>query len=221
VDTRARIIVIVLVSALAGVALGAAGVHLAQRQRLQDLESRIASLASRVARSEASATAAVAERDRAIEELAAETGSRTAEPPAEQPQGITDSPASERRFAYLRSIDPGDPGELVADLARFLTGEAAAQAATADGAESPPPNDYYVVNDDASVQTLPVDADAEVTLTSRPGAGSSAEGYRSSVAALAGYLAEDTEATAMLRANGFWLVVRDGVVVAIEEQYTP
>ena len=39
------------------------------------------------------------------------------------------------------------------DLAYFLTGDAANQAAAEHGDETPVPNDYYIVNDNPSLRT--------------------------------------------------------------------
>jgi hypothetical protein len=51
---------------------------------------------------------------------------------------------------------------LTFDLAEFLTGEAAAQAAAEHGDESPPPNDYYIVNDNPKLRTMPIAPDATI-----------------------------------------------------------
>ena len=47
------------------------------------------------------------------------------------------------------------------DLACWFTGEAAVTAAAEDGAE-PPPNDYYVRNDNPQIRSLPVSSETEV-----------------------------------------------------------
>jgi hypothetical protein len=109
----------------------------------------------------------------------------------------------------------------VADYAQFLTGQAAADAAEAAGDESPPPNDYYVVNANPRLRTLPLAATVIVRLTTEPGVGPLDGGYASSVTELSKILASDTEETASLRANGYWLTLVNGVVTRIEEQYTP
>ena len=54
-------------------------------------------------------------------------------------------------------------------MVQLLTGEAAVSAAREDSGEVPPPNDYWVRNENDLLRTLPVSTDARVvtnTLTS-------------------------------------------------------
>jgi cytoskeletal protein RodZ len=48
------------------------------------------------------------------------------------------------------------------DLACWFSGEAAVTAAAEDGAESPPPNDYYVRNQNNTVRTIDVTTEASI-----------------------------------------------------------
>lgn len=48
------------------------------------------------------------------------------------------------------------------DLACWFTGQAAIRAATEDGAESPPPNDYYIRNSSDTLRTIVASANVEV-----------------------------------------------------------
>ena len=53
------------------------------------------------------------------------------------------------------------PSGIEFDLACWFTGEPAVEAAAEDGAE-PPPNDYYVRNDNPQIRSLPVSSETEV-----------------------------------------------------------
>jgi hypothetical protein len=99
------------------------------------------------------------------------------------------------------------------DLACWFTGEPAVEAAAEDGAESPPPNDYYVRNDNPQIRSLPVSPDTEVTWY--PNGGDPASevvvpfpDWVEGVTARGPYL-------------GVWLDVIDGEVVRIREQWVP
>lgn len=77
-------------------------------------------------------------------------GSGCAPGPGPLPDGIW--------FGFGQDLQP-DAIEF--DLACFFTGDAAATEAAARGLESPPPNDYLIVNDNPTLRTVPVAADAE------------------------------------------------------------
>jgi hypothetical protein len=100
------------------------------------------------------------------------------------------------------------------DLIQWFEGDAAAKAATEDGQESPPPNDYYTRNVNPRLRTLPVTSGARITLT-RLTAGQSGGNA-------AGPVPADL---ATVAASGvghiFWATVRGGQIQALEEQYVP
>jgi hypothetical protein len=100
------------------------------------------------------------------------------------------------------------------DLVQWFDGDAAAKAAAEDGEESPPPNDYYIRNVNPRLRTLPVAADARLTLTRltlQQGGGNAAAGVPVDLATVA--------------ANGrdhlFWATVQSGRILRLEEQYIP
>jgi hypothetical protein len=100
------------------------------------------------------------------------------------------------------------------DLVQWFQGDAAARAAAEDGEESPPPNDYYIRNVNPRLRTLPVAADARLTLTRLTlgqGGGNAAGGVPVDLATVA--------------ANGrdhlFWATVQGGRILRLEEQYIP
>jgi hypothetical protein len=127
-----------------------------------------------------------------------------------------------RHFGYLQAARvTAEPREVVFDLAQFLTGEEANAAAEERDFESPVPNDYFVVDDNPRLRTVPISpkltidlvdwkrccdkrfaadpARFEASFTTEPPPGGRYRG----------------------RLSAYWLTVAGGVVTAIEEQYLP
>lgn len=98
------------------------------------------------------------------------------------------------------------------DLACWFTGQAAVDAAAEDGEESPPPNDYYVRNDNPTIRSLGVSSETEVTWypTGDPA---------SETVVTFEEWAEDVVGRGFM--FGVWLAVIDGEVFAIREQWVP
>jgi hypothetical protein len=126
-----------------------------------------------------------------------------------------------RHFGYIESIDLEAPlGTVVFDVAYFLTGEEANQAAAEDGYPTPVENDYYIVNDNPGLRTLLVSPDVTIRLVDwgHSTGLSSADPQRFEQSfALDGYPLGRYKG----RFSPYWLRIRGGVVVAIEEQYQP
>jgi hypothetical protein len=113
--------------------------------------------------------------------------------------------------------------ELHFDLAAWFDGDDAIRHAAEDGAESPPPNDYYIRNVDPTVLVREVAAEVTVTsvwyhqsetndLSSQP------ISFEELVEALTG---EVDDSILAMRFSPWWVTIEDDVVVAIEEQYIP
>ena len=151
--------------------------------------------------------------------------------PVEPDNGIGDTPTSEQPTAlpvaegsgctpgpghlgdgtWFGFVHEVDASEVQFDLACLFFGDDAVKASAEDGAESPPPNDYYIRNN-SEVRTLHVPADTEVTW------------YRSigdPVSETSTSYAEWIRADRDGAAPGIWIIVRNGVVVAIAEYWTP
>jgi hypothetical protein len=79
--------------------------------------------------------------------------------------------------------------------------------------ESPPPNDYYTRNVNPRLRTVPVRADATITVNSL-GFGSQAD-HQVSLARLATLIRSDDHWPP------FWITVRHGQVVRIAQQWVP
>jgi len=94
---------------------------------------------------------------------AATTGAPAAKPggaPATTEQAVLEDG---RHPVFVKTVDPGRR-TVTFDLIQWFTGEAATKAAAEDGKESPPPNDYYIRNVNSRLRTLPVAADAPITV---------------------------------------------------------
>lgn len=160
-----------------------------------------------------------------VREPASSSPPATTPPPATTtpPPSTTPSPALEdgKHFGFVRSVDPvGPPPSLVLDLAYFLTGEDAARAAQEHGDEYPPPNDYYIVNDNPMLRTLEVSPDVRIRLV---------DWADCCDVFVAGDLVPFAEGFANPDPSGayrgptspYWIWVREGRVVKIQEQYLP
>ena len=115
---------------------------------------------------------------------------------------------------------------LTFDRAEFLTGEAAQRAAEEDGAVpagEPVPNDYYVR--DADTATVRLELAPRVTVTAVRCPSSCRDGVPGDLAGLAASFADARPRTLADPYRGalsqYWITVRDGRVVAIDEQYLP
>lgn len=144
--------------------------------------------------------------------------------PEEESPVPDDSPATplpKSQFAFVTQLTDGDPGTIVVDYAEYLTGARAAEAAKARGDESPPPNDYYVVNENTKLRSLKIAAGAKVRLVTNPDGTSDPAGYTASVEQWARYWAAPSDENAAIRAAGYWIVIEEDVVTAVREQFAP
>jgi hypothetical protein len=60
--------------------------------------------------------------------------------------------------------NPSGTHRVTVDYVQILTGKAAADAATAAGQESPPPNDYFIVNSSKKLRTFLLPKTADITI---------------------------------------------------------
>jgi len=122
--------------------------------------------------------------------------------------GTTELPDGE----WYGQVDAFDATGISFDLACWFTGEAAEVAAADDGEESPPPNDYYVRNENDEVRLLTVAVDTPVTW--QP-SGDPNEVVEGTFADWTEYL-EGVEFRL-----GIWVTVTGGQVTEIVEQWVP
>lgn len=127
-----------------------------------------------------------------------------------------------RHPVYLTRLDV-PRRQLTFDLVQFLTGVQAKQAWLKDHPDEPdgPPNDYYIVNDNPKLRTLPIAGTVQVKVVDLTGPGGLSM-VPIALADLPGHLSRDPNPGAgRLWPAPFWLTVEHGQIVAMEEQYIP
>lgn len=147
------------------------------------------------------------------------TTSPEAEPTSSGSPKAQPSPELEdgRHFGYIEAIDPTVP-EIVFDLAYFLTGDEANEAAAERGDEVPVPNDYFIINDNPKLRTLSLADDVEILVLE----GFSVETIEGDFEDfVAGFETDDFAGDYHGSASQYWLTVKHGLVTRIEEQYLP
>lgn len=113
-------------------------------------------------------------------------------------------------YGYIRDVNST---EIDFDLACWFSGDAAVAAASEDGAESPPPNDYYVRNENETVRSLAVAGSAEVEYLTNLG--------DPNTQTRVGYEDWYVEWELGDFVPGYWLTIEDGQVTEIVQQYVP
>jgi hypothetical protein len=127
--------------------------------------------------------------------------------------GCTPGPGDLPDGEWFGYVVEARPGAMEFDLACWFTGNAAVQAAKEEGAESPPPNDYYVTNGNPAIRSLNV-ADQAVVIW-YPNSG---DPTTETTVSYADWLLGVEERGHIL---GVWLEVDEGEVSAIREQWVP
>jgi hypothetical protein len=150
------------------------------------------------------------------------TASETEAPEPSETGSPTAAAALEdgRHFGYIRSID-AEAQTMRFDLAYFLTGEEANDAAAEHGDEVPVPNDYYIVNDNPRLRTLKVDPGVEVWVIDWADCCDLVEGEIQPFVDAFETRNHPWDALYQGRRAPYWVTVRDGLVVEIEVQYLP
>lgn len=137
---------------------------------------------------------------------------RAGDPPAGGPAAEI---ADGRHPGYIRSLDVGS-ANLTFDLVVFLTGKAAdAEYLKRNPSADPdylPINGYLIVNDNPKLRTLALAATVTVTLLAYDGG--SPDPVVSTTGELGKRLKSDPDGM-------YWLTVKDGEVVRIEQQFFP
>ncbi len=146
------------------------------------------------------------------------TDPATGDAPATDPPPAT---TSGREFCYVREVvNETGTTMITVDYAQLLTGAEAASAATAAGDESPPPNDYYIVNENPLLRTFPVRAGIMVTLQSGNPSGDM-DPYTVVLGQWQDFFIGMSPGMEVVRDVPYWITLQNGEVTAIEEQYLP
>lgn len=105
------------------------------------------------------------------------------------------------------------------DYIQFLTGEEAADMAAARGDESPPPNDYYIVNDNPELREYPVEDGIIVGVVFTADGMSVPEGLPISLAEWVDGMSGPMQ---LCYTDAYYIVtVTDGAITALDQQYLP
>ncbi len=145
-------------------------------------------------------------------EEASPTGTSPTSGPSPSP--IADSLADGRHFVFVESAT-ASPGSLRFDLAEFLTGAQAEQAAQDHGDEVV--SGYYIVNDNPRLRRMPVSDAADVRYIPVSQCCELVPGdWDAFVEAVDATAQTDYDPSAP-----WWITIRDGRIVAIEQQYLP
>jgi hypothetical protein len=140
------------------------------------------------------------------------TSTTESDPLAPEGAGCTPGTAELPDGQWYGQVDAFDSTGISFDLACWFTGDAAEVAADEDGEESPPPNDYYVRNENDEVRLLTVAVDTPVTWYPSGDPNDVVEGT----------FADWTEYLEGLEFRlGIWVTVSGGQVTEIVEQWVP
>ena len=123
--------------------------------------------------------------------------------------------ADGRHPAFIEDVDLASR-TIVIDVVQFFTGAEAATAASQDGKESPPPNDYYIRNSSKRLRRLPVLPTARITVNvlSADETGDATKDLPVDLVKLSSYFPNDLSPL-------FWVTVRSDRVDALQEQFLP
>ena len=158
-------------------------------------------------------------------EAASPTPTQTASPtpsaiPTAEPAG--DTLPDGQYFVQLTDIQGGEEGplQLQYDLAFFLTGEDANQAAADRGLETPVPNDYLIVNDNPKLRLTPLEGVYSVKYIPE-GSGLSTP-VKAHEAQFLGWMGETVQTDFPPKdTSWWWITIENGSVTKIEQQYLP
>jgi hypothetical protein len=140
------------------------------------------------------------------------------EPTSTEEPAVASGFADGRHFVLAESVKPGDV--LVADLGYFFTGDEANEAAAGHGVETPVPNDYFIVNDNPKLRRVPISTDATVRyIPSESCCDLQPWDLQTWIDAVNGEV--QTDMMGEMSFTWWWITVRGGAVVAIEQQYIP
>jgi hypothetical protein len=142
------------------------------------------------------------------------TRSPTGQPSVEPSGDLQDG----RYFVYMKKVDGGALLSLTFDLAYFYTGQEANDVAASRGDEVPVPNDVYIVNDNAKTRRYPISSTVLVKYIPN-GVSTLKTGdiwtFQQAVNATAQTDYGD------MRYTGWWIVITNGDIQSIKQQYLP
>jgi hypothetical protein len=150
-----------------------------------------------------------------------ETPSETATPSAEPTGEPGDELGDGKHFVRLTDIQGGEEGPLLLqyDLAYFLTGEEANQAAADRGLETPVPNDYLIVNDSHKLRLTPLAGTYGVKYIPE---GNCCQPVKAHTAQFLEWMGETNQTDFPPKdTSWWWITIAGGEVTQIKQQYLP
>ena len=139
--------------------------------------------------------------------------------PTAEPQG--DTLADGRYFVRLNDLEGGEAGPPAVryDLAYFLTGAAADQAAKDHGQETPVPDGYFIVNDSHQLRVAPLADPFGVKYIPE---GNCCQPVKAHTAAFLGWLGETQQSDFPPKDTSWWWITIDGgQITKVEQQFLP
>jgi hypothetical protein len=125
-------------------------------------------------------------------------------------------------FVRLTELQGGENGPpvVVYDLAYFLTGEQANQAAADQGMETPVPDGYFIVNDNPKLRHAPLAADFSAKyLPEGAGLSTPVKAHQSQFLGwLGGTVQTDFPS---IDTSWWWITIDQGQITTIKQQYLP
>lgn len=173
-----------------------------------DLQSKIADLQTQI--SSATATPAVFP-----------TGT-----PPPTPTPVTPKPptgAATKQLALVKKVtwSSAKGYQITADYVQMLTGKAAADAAATAGQESPPPNDYFILNSSTKLRTLALPKATPVYVLGWSGAGATTK-TKIPVGQFMDIMPRGVSPQPQWENAYYWLTVKNGTTITrIDQQYLP
>jgi hypothetical protein len=221
-------VVVALMSAVIVLAAVAAVTVVRQRNDIRDRNANIVTLTTEVQEDRAEVAALTAQVGQLQDRLAETTGGtarlqRRLSAVQAELADIAGPALSDGRFMGRLVAVGADqqPPRVVIDLEQWFSGPAADQAALEDGmlppGEQHVPNDSYIRNQNPRWRVVEVDPASRADLVTYP-FGSIDQPYTVGLARFGAMFDRDAHS---LRAFPYWIMVRDGRVVAMAEQYIP
>jgi hypothetical protein len=146
---------------------------------------------------------------------------KPSDPPTSQPSiEPTGDLKDGRYFVYMKKVEGGEEGPLLLtfDLAYFYSGDEANAVAASRGDEVPVPNDVYIVNDNPKTRRYPIAS--AVTVKYIPSGVSTLKKSDIGAFELAVNGTGPTDYPDMSYA-GWWIVITNGEIQSITQQYLP
>ena len=139
--------------------------------------------------------------------------------PAAPPQ--SDTSGTSKQYTLIKKVyTKSGTWYISADYVQYLTGAAANAAATAHGDESPPPNDFYIVNDNPMLRELAVVAGTKVTIMGG-GGGDPAHPQTQTVAQFHDWFVSGNPDQNWVKGGLYVLTLAGGKVTSIDQQFIP